>query len=449
VSDDRVFYNTGKNQVPNDLDAECAVLGSILIDPQKIHLIAPILRAADFYSLRNVYVYEALVAIEARGDPIDFVTVIGELSAAGRLEAVRGAVYISELVDSVASALNIESYARRVADCATRRDLLGAATKAVKLAYDESRPLSEVVVGAEAAIYAVRRDDAASALKSAAVASRDLSELFDRIRAGDMDAGIHCGYDDIARRLMLRRQELTLIAARPGVGKTALLLNIALKVATQGRRVLFFSAEMSYLQLWKRALRTLGVMNHPPSARDSDLPGIADGLKQLAGLPLYIDDTSRIGVVDMRSRAIRVASEQQIDLILCDYVQIMKPPPGMRRAQRYEEVGAISLAIRDLGRELDCHVMAGAQIARDSAHREPVLSDLRESGSLEQDSDNVLFLHPIDSGNATQQFVEAIIAKQRNGPSDGPSDVRAVLAWHPRRTAFTTAKRRRPGTSVL
>jgi replicative DNA helicase len=423
---------TPTKTVPSNTDAEAAVLGSVLIDQRCISEVAPILKPSDFYLAKHREVYAAMLALHQNRSAIDPVTLPDQLEKVGKLKLVGGDAAIAELIQVVPSAIDVLNYARIVHQASVRRGMLDAASALAKLAYDEGTELEEALHQAEAATYALRRDETGGHFLHISQAVGEVYDEFQEIQAGTRPAAPPTGYSDIDRYLTgWRRQELTIIAARPGIGKTSLLLGFALLSAKAGHGTLIFSAEMSYRMLVQRMLQAAGIENLPGASKRVDWSAIADGMGQLSELPLWIDDTPNISVMDIRARALRLASERRIDHIFIDYVQLVKS--GTARRERYLEIGDITKTMKQLARELDNHVVAASQLNRQAEETLPTLRDLKESGAQEEDADNVLFIHRGREIPLGKDVVEAeiIIAKQRNGPTGKLS-----LGWMPKRVTF-------------
>jgi len=418
-------------EIPHNIEAEEAVLGSLLIDPRAFDDVAPLVRANDFYAAKNKAIFTAMVAMNRDREAIDFVTLAARIEAAGKTQLIGGPTYLTTLLGAVPSAMNAMHYAKIVSQMATRRGLLDAASAIAKAAYDEGLEIDEAVGMAESAVYAVRRTGSGNMLSIAEAVSEVYTE-FEQIQNGTIPAVVPTGYGDIDRYLHgWRRQEQSIIAARPGIGKTALLIALAIKSARAGYGTLIFSAEMSYKMLVKRMLQAAGVGNLPGLSERIDWPGIADNLGQLAVLPLWIDDPPTINVMELRAKAMRLSARHRIDHIFVDYVQLISGP--RKRRERYLEIGDITKQLKQLCREMDNHICTAAQLSRKAENVRPTLDALKESGAIEEDADNVIFLHrPREIPDGTEAVsTEVIIAKQRNGPTGS-----ATLAWIPKRVTF-------------
>ena len=289
---------------------------------------------------------------------------------------------------------------------------------------------------AEGAVFKVRQGQRDDKMLTATQAVRLVSDKFEAIERGEIPAAISTGYADIDRLMTgFRRQELTIIASRPGIGKTALLTGMVLKSAMAGHGTLFFSAEMSYEMIIKRMVQSAGVENFPGNAKfkDGNWPELYERMAEINGLPLWIDDTPNPNVMDIRAKAMRLASQHRIDHIFVDYIQLLKPPE--RHQQRYLEIGDISKMLKQISREMDNAVICAAQLSRQAEGHPPTLSDLKESGAQEEDADNVLLLHRdrdcvITATNKTFE-AQVDVAKQRNGPTGI-----VKLGWYPSRVTY-------------
>lgn len=416
--------------VPNNIEAEEAFLGSLLIDPTAMSRVT--LQGGDLYLQKHRWIYETMQRIHARRDPLDFLTVTTDLEQRGHLEAVGGAVYISKLINAVPSAISIESYAALVEEAAVRRRLLDAASAIARLAYDEGKALSDVLDGAETTVFRARGQRQTTGNRKIEAVSQTVLDDLTGAQTSGTPLVFSTGYTDLDHKLKLRRGELTLVAARTSIGKTALLLNIAQRAAIAGLRVLFFSLEMTAETLVHRMIVSEGrvTLDELSSGviRDEKWAYVVDDLAKFSTLPLWIDDTPSNSMPAIRAQALRLASTEGIDLVCVDYVQLVRG--GEKVERRDLEIGLVTRGLKALSKELHCPVLAAAQLGRDAENSRPTLAHLRESGSQEQDADNVLFIHrPREiTGNTA---VEIIIAKQRQGPTGVVS-----MVWIPSRIAF-------------
>ncbi len=380
---------TLEKTVPHNIEAEEAVLGALLIDPEGIFRVLPFLRAEDFYLQKHRWIYEAIVRIHDRRDPIDFLTLTTELEQREQLEAVGGAVYISQLINAVPSAINIESYGKLVEQTAVRRRLLDAVSDIARLAYDEKLPIEQVVDKSEQALFGVSQQRATRDLQPI---QEVVQRYYDRVeylyahRGEPM--GVPTGFRDLDRILGgFQRSDLLILAARPGVGKTSLMLTFALKAAEKGRTVAIFSLEMSAEQLAQRMVAAISQIDAQRlrlgQLQDDEWPRFADAIGHLSDLPIYIDDTPSISVLQLRTKCRRLASERPLEMVFVDYLQLMNS--DVPSDNRVQEVSYISRSLKGIARELDIPLMTASQLSRaveQRADKRPVLSDLRESGCL-------------------------------------------------------------------
>jgi replicative DNA helicase len=379
--------------VPHNVEAEEAVLGALLIDPEGIYRVLPFLRAEDFYLQKHRWIYEAVVRIHERRDPLDFLTLTTDLEQREQLESVGGAAYISQLINAVPSAIGIESYGRMVEQTSVRRRLLDAVSDIARYTYDEALPIDQVIDKSEQSLFGISQKRTTRDLQPVQEVA---SAYFERItylyehRGEPM--GVPTGYRDMDRVLGgFQRSDLLILAARPGVGKTALMLNFALKAAEMRHTVAFFNLEMSAEQLVQRLVATISQIDAQRlrlgQLKDDEWPRFTDAIAHLSELPIYIDDTPSISVIQLRTKCRRLASEIGLDMVFIDYLQLMSSES--RSDNRVQEVSYISRSLKGLARELDVPVMTGSQLSRAVEQRtdkHPVLSDLRESGCITGDS---------------------------------------------------------------
>ncbi|MDY0018549.1 MAG: replicative DNA helicase [Anaerolineae bacterium] len=413
--------------VPQNIEAEEAVLGALLIDPEGIFRVLPFLRSEHFYLQKHRWIYETVVILHERREPVDFLTLTTELERREQLESVGGAAYISQLINAVPSAINVESYARMVEHTYVRRRLLDAAGDIARFAYDEEAPINEVVDQSEKALFAISQQRATRDLQPI---QEVVQTYYDRVeylyahRGEPM--GVPSSFRDLDRLLGgFQRSDLLILAARPGVGKTSLMLTLALKAAEKGRMVSVFSLEMSAEQL---AQRMVAGLSHIDSQRlrmgdlqDDEWPRFAEAIGHLAELPIYIDDTPSLSCLQLRAKCRRLHSEHGLDMVFVDYLQLMTS--GTQVENRVQEVSYISRSLKALARELDVPVMTASQLSRAVEQRQdkrPVLSDLRESGSIEQDADVVMFIYRDElyhEETEARNLAEVMVAKHRSGPT--------------------------------
>ncbi len=414
--------------VPHNVEAEEAVLGSLLIDPEALFRVSPFLAPDDFYLQKNGWIYDAILALHERREAIDFVTLCDELERQERLEEIGGAAYVTHLINAVPSAIHVEAYGHIVEHAAIRRRLINAASQIAQLAYQEGEDIDQAVDRAEQTLFSV----------SQRRITRDLTPVQDVIRRyydrieylydhRDEPLGVPTGFIDLDRLLGgLQRSDLILIAARPAVGKTSLGISVARHAASLGQHVAIFSLEMSSEQVVQRMVSAETGIDAQrlrlADLREDEWPLFVQATGRLSDLSLFIDDTPSISVLQMRTKARRLHAEHGIDLILVDYLQLMTAG-DLRHEGRVQEVSYISRSLKGLARELDVPLVAISQLSRaveQRTNKRPILADLRASGSLEQDADVVMFIYRdelYDPDTEEQNIAEIIIAKHRNGPT--------------------------------
>jgi replicative DNA helicase len=412
---------------PQNVEAEEAVLGALLIDPDAIIRLSTILRPQDFYREKHGWIYDAVLALHERREPVDFLTVCDELERRNQLDEVGGPAFITTLVNVVPTSVHAEHYARIVERSATRRRLLDAASQIAVLAYQEADDVEEVVDHAEQILFGVSERRISRELVPI---KQVLSDYYDRVeyltRHRDEMIGIPTGFSDMDKLLAgLQRSDLIILAARPSVGKTSLALSIAHNAAKKhGQRVAFFSLEMSDEQVVQRLISAETGID-AQRLRRGDLEGEWDRFvkasSDLSETLFFIDDTPSISALELRTKARRLHAEVGVDLIVVDYLQLMR---GEARAEnRVQEISAISRALKALARELNVPVLALSQLSRSveaRSDKRPILSDLRESGALEQDADVVIFIYRDEMYNENTErknIADILISKHRNGPT--------------------------------
>jgi len=423
---------------PSDEMAEESVLGSLLVEGDAI-LRIPFLQVKDFYRERNRWTYEACLALFNRSEAINQVTIAHELSNQDRLDSVGGAAFLSHLIESVPTSVHIDHYARIVNRTATMRNLIGAATEIASLGYQEDADTDATLSRAEDILFGIRSSrDARGFVSIRQVLDQYMEDTAAEASLLERGTGpIQTGFLDMDNLLGgLQRSDLFILAARPSVGKSTLALNIARNASRNGAIVATFSLEMSREQLVLRMLASeAGVDGHllrlGVQSR-SDEQKISDAIGALSDLPIYIDDTPLQNVTELRSKARRLHLERGVDLVIVDYLQLMQG--AGRQNNRVQEISDISRALKALARDLNVPVIAVSQLSRAvemrATHR-PQLSDLRDSGSIEQDADIVAFIYrddmvfteeewerePSNGGRPYPRHIaEIIFAKHRNGP---------------------------------
>ncbi|HEV2474372.1 MAG TPA: replicative DNA helicase, partial [Chthonomonadales bacterium] len=415
--------------LPQNIEAECGVLGSIIIDPEAIVQISDFLRSDDFYRDAHRTIFEVIVQLYEEREPADFITICDELERRSQLEEVGGASYITSLINQVPTSGNVEYYGRIVERSAILRRLIHAAGQIAAVAY-ESSDADAALEKAEQLIFAISQRHARSDFTHLREILADYMDKLDQLheRRGSI-VGVPTGFTDLDRLTGgLQKSDLIVLAARPGLGKTSLALSVAHNAAAKYQRsVAVFSLEMSKEQLAQRLLSMDASIDQQRLRtgwiEDDEWERIVIARDKLEEVNIWIDDTAGITTTELRSKARRLQSEYGIDLIIIDYLQLMQATIGGKRNEnRVMEISEISRSLKALARELNLPVLALAQLSRAVESRQskvPQLSDLRESGSIEQDSDIVMFIYRDDVYNQESEkknIADVIIAKHRNGP---------------------------------
>ena len=424
---------TPAKQPPQNSDAESSLLGALLIDSDAIIKIADSLTALDFFEVRHQRIYEAVMRLYEKRDAIDVLTLSNDLKNSGYLAMIGGPAYLTELTNFVPTAAHVEQYAAIVAQKALRRRLISASQEIIGLGYDESKELRELIEEAEMRLFEVSQQHVKQSVVSLETI---LAESFDRLDDLHKDKqkirGIPTGFRDLDKVLAgFQRSDLVILAARPSMGKTALALNFAHNIAVQAKQpVLIFSLEMSKEQLVDRLLSMESGVDawalRTGNLTDADFEKIGQAMGTLSEAPMYIDDSPGITVSDLRTKARREAHQHPLGLIVVDYLQLMSG--GGRYASegnRVQEISEISRGLKGVARELNVPVLALSQLSRSVENRSPQipqLSDLRESGSIEQDADVVAFIYREEYYNPEtdrKKITDIFIKKHRNGPTGG------------------------------
>jgi replicative DNA helicase len=418
--------------LPHNLEAERSVLGAILLHSDAFNLAAEVIDSGDFFRDAHRRIFDKMVALSERHGAIDLVTLKDELGRAGELDEVGGPAYIAALVDGVPRSMNVEHYARIIKEKATLRNLIFSANKILATAYDGAEEADVILDQAENAIFAIADDkvrDGFVSMRELAHASLDTIEKLSSRR--ELVTGVPTGFTDLDEMTSgLQPSDLIIVAARPSMGKTSLVLNMAQHVGTKtDMTVGFFSLEMSKEQLFMRLLTSEARIDahrmRGGFLGEKDWTRLSAAIGTLSEAKIFIDDTPSIGVLEMRAKCRRLKSEHGLHMIIIDYIQLMQ---GRGRFEnRTLEVASISRSLKGLAKELSVPVVVLSQLSRApearSDHR-PQLSDLRESGALEQDADVVAFIYRDDvyqdktqpAPTDAQGVAEIIIGKQRNGP---------------------------------
>ena len=426
--------------LPHNIEAEEALIGSLILDGECIARIAPLLHPDDFYRERNQLCYDAAMALSHRNQAIDQTTLAAELARTEKLELTGGMAYLSHLVSITPTSVHAEDYAEIVSRTATMRKLIAAASKIAELGYSDTDDLEITLRQAEDTVYAVRNTTQQRDFQS----FRDIFDRYLQEQASAADlltvasAPLMTGFSALDELLGgIQRSDLIILAARPSVGKSTLALNMAMHNAKADQTCAIFSLEMTADQLAMRALASeTGIDSHRIrlglySSAQEDL--IINTIGELSELPIYIDDTPYQGMVEIRGKARRLDLDKGVDLIMVDYLQLVQGRHRGGPANRVQEITEISRGLKVLAGEMDASVIACSQMSRMVENRpshRPQLSDLRDSGSIEQDADVVAFIHREDLYTTEEEWAqthpgqeyprniaEIIVAKNRKGPT--------------------------------
>lgn len=406
---------------PHSLEAEQSVLGALLIDKDAIIAVAEFLLPDDFYDVRHREIYEAIIALFEERSPVDVLTITEELKKNKHLKQIGGSSYLTDIVNKVPTAAHVEHYGKIVKDLSIKRALMRAASRLVDFSADESVSSAELLDKAESEVFSLTQKHLTKSFTSV----RDtLAESFDRLdelhKQGEGLRGVSTGFEALDNALAgLQKSNLIILAARPGIGKTSFALGIAQNAAVNDKKnVGFFSLEMSKEELVDRLLVAQADIDawrlKTGKLTEEDFTKLSNAMGVLAEAPLYIDDTPALSILEMRTKARRLQVEHGLDLIIVDYLQLAR---SRNLENRVQEVSEISQGLKNLARELRAPVIGLSQLSRgveQRGTRKPQLSDLRESGSIEQDADVVMFLWKEEEENNEKIVLD--IAKHRNGP---------------------------------
>jgi replicative DNA helicase len=435
---------------PHNLEAERAILGAILLEPQIIPRAIELLTADEFYKDGHRKIYAAMVRLFDKSEPADALTVAEELRRAGELEDVGGQAALATLMEEASVATQFAAYAQIVRDKSQLRELIRVARELTEHGFDESEDVRALIDRAEQMVFRIsERRLHKSAVPVREVLTRTIEHIETLYRKKEHVTGVPTGFADLDRLTAgLQKADFIIIAGRPSAGKTAFALNVVQQVAVEaGRAALIFSLEMSKEQLVQRLLCSEArVDSHRVRTgylETGDWKRIGAAAGRLADAPLFIDDTANLSVLEARAKARRIRAEHGLDLVVIDYLQLMQ---GRWRAEnRQQEISEISRSLKALAKELEVPVVALSQLSRAVEARgdsSPRLSDLRESGALEQDADVIVFLHrpglyKENPADAEKNLTDVIVGKQRNGPTD-----KIQLVFKPEYTRFEDMARR-------
>lgn len=433
---------------PHSVEAEEAVLGSLLIDPDAILEVASFLKPEAFYREQNKWIYQAILDLHEARDPLDFITLADTLRKRDQLEDAGGEAYLISLLNAVPTSVNARSYGRIVEAAAVRRRMLTAASSIANLAYDEDENVNVILDRAEQALFSISEERTTRDL----VPVRDIARAYlDRVEElharGDEMIGVPSGFTDVDKMLGgLNKSDLLIVAARPGMGKTSFLLGMALHAGLRhGKRIAMFNLEMSGEQLVQRMIAAETRIDSQRLRRgqlyENEWPIFLESVGRLSEMRVFIDDTPGVTPLQLRTKCRRLYAEHGLDLVMVDYLQLMQAEYTTNN--RVQEISEISRSLKGLARELDVPVVTASQLSRAVENRQekrPQLSDLRDSGSIEQDADIVMFIYRDEYYNPETtdrpNIAEINVAKHRNGPT-GAID----LYWHGKLATFRNLQR--------
>lgn len=435
------LINLGKVP-PHNAEAEQTVLASAMIDHVAVEKIVNLLSYDDFYYEANKEIYDSIKQIHLQNIPVDAVTVFEELKKRGKIDYVGGFEYLATLTENIITSKNVEAYCNIIREKSTLRKLISASHEILEKGYKENDDVQRIIELAESRIFAISQNRSINSFAEIKeVLMTVFNQLEERAKSGSNITGLTTGYTDLDRMTSgLQRSDLILLAARPSMGKTALALNIAMNAVKSGASVALFSLEMSKEQYVQRIISMESMVDSSKlrtgSLDDDDWTRLINTMSLISNYDVYIDDTPSVSLFEMMSKCRRLKIEKGLDLIVVDYLQLMSD--GGRPDSRQQEISNISRGLKALARELDCPVMALSQLSRAPEQRNdhrPVMSDLRESGAIEQDADVVMMLYRDEyyykEESERKGITDVIITKQRNGPVGT-----VELAWIAQFTKF-------------
>jgi replicative DNA helicase len=428
---------------PQNIEAEQSILGGVLIENDALNTVIEFLEDGDFYREAHQKIFKSMIVLSEKNEPLDLITLTNELKKKKELEEIGGASYLAGLVESVPTAANIAYYAKIVKEKSILRKLISTATAIVTQSYQEGKDLEDFLDEAEQAIFRISENQVRPAFYPIKEIVKESFKVIERLyEKKELITGVPSGFKDLDRKTAgFQNADLIIVAGRPSMGKTALCLNIAQHAAiTVKVPTAIFSLEMSKEQL---AIRMLCSEARVDSARlrsgflsESDWPKLTMAAGALSDAPIFIDDSAAISVLELRAKARRLKADRGLGLVIVDYLQLMRGRSGVER--REQEISEISRSLKALAKELNIPVIAISQLSRkaeDRPGRKPQLSDLRESGAIEQDADVIIFIYRDEVYNPDSDqrgTAEVIIGKQRNGPT-GKADLSFI-------SEFTTFK---------
>ncbi len=419
---------------PQAIPLEEAVLGAIMLDKDALPVVIDILQGESFYSEAHISIYKAMLRLFERSQPVDMLTVTEELRKAGELEKAGGAYYLVELTNRVASAANIEYHARIIAQKHIQRELIRVSTKTIKDAFEETTDVFQLLDEAEQGLFSITQQNLSRGYEGmSSLLSKLQKQMEELTNKEDGLTGVPTGFTDLDRLTSgWQSSDLIIVAARPGMGKTSFTLALAKNAATDfNRPVALFSLEMSSVQLVQRLVsleaEISGSKMRNGNLEDYEWQQLHTAIEKMSEVPIFIDDTPGINIFELRAKCRRLKMQHDIQMVIIDYLQLMTGKSDNKSGNREQEISSISRALKGLAKELNVPVIALSQLSRAVESRggskRPMLSDLRESGAIEQDADIVSFIYrpeyygilEDEEGNSLKGTAEIIIAKHRNG----------------------------------
>ncbi len=430
-------YVFGKIQ-PQAIPLEEAVLGALMLDREALPQVMDILRSESFYLESHQHIYKAIIKLFERSNPVDLLTVTEELRKSGDLDKIGGGYYLVELTNKIASAANIEYHSRIIAQKHIQRELIQVSTKTIKNAYEDTSDVFDLLDEAEKGLFAITQNNLSRSFETmGALSSRVLKQIEELSKKADGLTGVPTGFTDLDRLTSgWQPSDLIILAARPGMGKTSMVLAITLNAARDfNKGVALFSLEMASAQLVQRLIsmeaEIAGSKMRNGKLEDYEWQQLQTTVERLSNIPIFIDDTPAINIFELRAKCRRLKMQHDIQMIIIDYLQLMTgSPENAKSGNREQEISSISRALKGLAKELRVPVIALSQLSRAvevrGGSKRPQLSDLRESGAIEQDADIVSFIYrpeyyqilEDENGQSLKGVAEFIIAKHRNGALD-------------------------------
>jgi replicative DNA helicase len=437
VKNPSVLLNDLGKVPPQAVDIEQAVLGAMMLEKNAVTDTIDILKPSSFYDPKHQYIYNAIRELFGGSSPIDLLTVINKLKEKGELEAAGGVTYVSQLTGRVASTAHIEFHARVIAEKHIKRELIRMSSEVIRNAYDDTNDVFDVLNFAEGELFNIAENNMGKHIDAMPnVVRQAIEEIEKASQNSDGISGIPTGFYDLDKLTSgWQRSDMIVIAARPAMGKTAFVLSMARNTAVEyNMGVALFSLEMSSVQLVKRLIASESRLSaeklRKGDLREHEFQQLHSRISKLATAPIFIDDTPGISVFDLRAKCRRLKMQHNIEMVIIDYLQLMTAGGSKGSGNREQEISTISRSIKEIAKELNVPVVALSQLSRSVEQRggdkRPVLSDLRESGAIEQDADIVSFIYrpeyygfiQDDNGNSNHGIGEIIVAKHRNGALD-------------------------------